>query len=247
MAITISNYLANFSFPSVPRINIDINNTTQENLNNVVSAYNVNSEKYANSYIEAFNNKNYIVSMFEKDACADAGLATIDKVNNTYTASIKADNYYNQANKNNANFTYESQITEVYNNLIELKNNLFDDEENSSDTEGEWTVTKTLSPIVYDTQAITVSTSVLTEETANVVFIKDVAKNINDARTFTAFQSNGSYDPEDSSSSESEFITKYTISKNGDVWQIKDTENEVVKVSEDIDAETIVWTNPITE
>ncbi|MBR4316159.1 MAG: hypothetical protein IKP65_04225 [Alphaproteobacteria bacterium] len=95
MAITISNYLANFSFPSVPRINIDINNTTQENLNNVVSAYNVNSEKYANSYIEAFNNKNYIVSMFEKDACADAGLATIDKVNNTYTASIKADNYYN--------------------------------------------------------------------------------------------------------------------------------------------------------
>ncbi|MBR4316160.1 MAG: hypothetical protein IKP65_04230 [Alphaproteobacteria bacterium] len=128
-----------------------------------------------------------------------------------------------------------------------MKNNLFDDEENSSDTEGEWTVTKTLSPIVYDTQAITVSTSVLTEETANVVFIKDVAKNINDARTFTAFQSNGSYDPEDSSSSESEFITKYTISKNGDVWQIKDTENEVVKVSEDIDAETIVWTNPITE
>jgi len=238
MAITAGNYVFNATTPTAPRISVDANTSTTAAITQAVTDYTTAATAYAAVYTTAGATRDYVLAMFEKDACADSAvqLATINKVTNEYTANIKANDYFDQARGTTA-LTTEAAVTGVYTTLKNLKTKLFDDENVSGIEYGgdNWTVNKTMPTATYDTKAITVPANTLTGVDTATYFINDVAKNTGDARTFTAYQSNGTTT-----------TPKYTLKKTTDGWEIKEG-TTVLKISANIDASPIVWTDPTEE
>lgn len=234
MAIKVENYVFNATTRIAPRISVNANTSTTAEIKTAVDAYNTEAANYAATYTTAATRRDYVVSMLEKDACVDVGFSTVDKATNTYTANIKANDYFAQAKGTTMAITTASAVTTIVETLATLKTNLFDDEnEPSVSYDGSWDVSKTLPAATYDTKAITVAASNFTDDTA-AIFINDVAKNIGTARTFTAYATGGT--------------AKYTLAYDTTAtkWQIKSGDT-VIKVSDDIDAETIVWADPTAE
>ena len=251
MKITASNYILNvFPFPKAPTISVSVNKTPTKDIKEIINVYQKLSDNYINSYLNAANIRDYIFNRLKKDMLNGVGLATINKITNEYQQNIKGKNYFNIVNKDNLYFDNEKIIIDEYNQLLSLKQNLFDDEINENiEYQGNgWSTDKRLPISVYDEQAIYISSNVLNiNKSEKICFIKDGANKFNNLRTFTAYQINPDYNKEDIDSQM--YIPEFTLyrDKEKDLWVIKNTENIILKTTENIDTDSIVWSEPTSE
>lgn len=146
-----------------------MNTITTEQINTIATTYLNNAQKYANTYKELVKQKEYNIDMIKKGICADegVGLSIIDLVENTYTANVKADNYFTIASENN-NLMSKAGITNTFSKIKLLADELYrltdEDKLQLGNEEAEdKTNSLMLSATVYDTKAIKVNISSIKE------------------------------------------------------------------------------------
>ena len=158
-------YTSEFSSINVPKINISMSTITSEQMEEVAETYLTNAETYANAYKTQIAQKEYNIDMIRKGICADekVDLATIDLVANTYTANVKADNYFAVASTD-VDLTNRDGINSVFEKIKTLASELFiltDDDKiqlNNPDVEDTMKALM-LGAVAYDTRFIKVDIS----------------------------------------------------------------------------------------
>ena len=125
MPINASNYVVNIVSPSVPRITVNVQSVTGEEIANASSAYIVSANEYATKYVETVALRDYVTDRLLKDMAADVNVLTDGGINlesNTIALHVKADDLYDQASRNvslnsvNAVMTVVSNFSSLYEN-----------------------------------------------------------------------------------------------------------------------------------
>lgn len=226
--LTYGNYVYGFSVPNAPYVGINIYTETLEDFTTAVTGakavYLAAATVYADEYEAILENKEYVLGRFAKDALINIGLATVVKNTNTYTANVKANEYYVESVRG-LTLNSEGVLSTAYANLERLYQNLFLGE---GINEGEPLTTETEEPITYDDNSIVHNTN---------IFIPDVPRVVGTSRTFTSY---GVLETE-------EYALKYDTEES--VWFIYaygDAEFTKLYTCPDIDAVSPEWTE-VTE
>ena len=195
MPINASNYVVNIVSPSVPRITVNVQSVTGEEIANASSAYIASANEYATKYVETVALRDYVTDRLMKDMAADVNVLTDGGINlesNTIALHVKADDLYDQASRN-VSLNSVNAVTTVVSNFSSLYETYYT--ENGSgvlDT----TASCYASPVKYDKMAVTIDSAVATVGSGSV-FIKNVPNAIGTACTYTNYSSGASgYDPQ---------------------------------------------------
>ena len=196
MPINASNYVVNIVSPSVPRITVNVQSATGEEIANASSAYIVSANEYATKYVETVALRDYVTDRLMKDMAADVSVLTNGGINlesNTIALHVKADDLYNQASMN-VSLNSVNAVTTVVSNFSSLYETYYT--ENGSgvlDT----TASCYASPVEYDKMAVTINSAVASVVESGSVFIKDAPNAIGTTCTYTNYSSGASgYDPQ---------------------------------------------------
>ena len=196
MSINASNYVVNIVSPSVPRITVNVQSVTGEEIANASSAYIVSANEYATKYVETVALRDYVTDRLMKDMAADVNVLTdggIDLESNTIALHVKADDLYDQASRN-VSLNSVNAVTTVVSNFSSLYETYYT--ENGSgvlDT----TASCYASPVKYDKMAVTIDSAVASVVESGSVFIKDAPNAIGTTCTYTNYSSGASgYDPQ---------------------------------------------------
>lgn len=155
MSLTYQNYVLSSSIYSAPSINADPATITASALSTtVVPAYEAAVATYIDMWEAAILSRDNIVQRFSYDALVANGYSTVDYNANTYTANIKADDYFAEASRNQ-NLTSTSGLATTESNLIRLYA-LLQDEAGGELLESLLTA-DTLAAVTYDAFALTVA------------------------------------------------------------------------------------------
>ena len=76
MPINASNYVVNIVSPSVPRITVNVQSATGEEIANASSAYIASANEYATKYVETVALRDYVTDRLMKDMAADVSVLT---------------------------------------------------------------------------------------------------------------------------------------------------------------------------
>ena len=196
MSINASNYVVNTVSPSVPRITVNVQSVTNEEIANASSAYIVSANEYAAKYVETVALRDYVTDRLMKDMAADVDSLTdggINLVSNTITLHVKADDLYGQASTN-VSLNSVNAVAAVVSNFNSLYDTYYTENDSCVlDT----TASCYASPVNYDSMAVTIDATVATVVESGSVFIKDVPNAIGTACTYTDYASSGSgYEPQ---------------------------------------------------
>lgn len=226
--LTYNNYVYSFSTPNMPYIGANVYTTTEADFiastTGTKDVYLAAADDYADAFLALIQKKDYVIDRFRKDALINIGMATVVKNTNTYTANVKADDFFTEASLNQI-MNNVTNLTTVYTNLERLYDNLFLGEGSSS---GDPLTNETEDPATYDTESITHVTD---------IFILDAPKTVGTARVFTSYNVGEI----------GEYILKYDTVNS--VWFIAaygDTTETKLFTCPDIDAVSPVWTE-VTE
>ena len=173
-----SFYTSEFSTPSAPKINISMSTITNTQMDEIANAYLDNANTYVNTYKTQVEQKEYNIDMIRKGICANENvdLATIDLIANTYTANVKADNYFAVASAD-VNLTNTDGINSVFEKIKFLASELFiltdDDKDQLKNPEAEDAIkTLMLDAVTYDTRFVKVDiSSIKPSYTTELTFI----------------------------------------------------------------------------
>ena len=171
-------YTSEFSTPSAPKINISMSTITSTQMEETADTYLANANTYVNTYKTQVAQKEYNIDMMRKGICAneDVDLATIDLVANTYTANVKADNYFAVASAD-VNLTNTDGINSVFEKIKTLASELFiltDDDKIQLDNPDAEDAIKALmlGAVTYDTRFVKVDiSSIKPSYTTELTFI----------------------------------------------------------------------------
>ena len=122
MPINASNYVVNIVSPSVPRITVNVQSVTGEEIANASSAYIVSANEYATKYVETVALRDYVTDRLMKDMAADVSVLTNGGINlesNTIALHVKADDLYDQASRN-VSLNSVNAVTTVVSNFSSL-------------------------------------------------------------------------------------------------------------------------------
>lgn len=160
-----SFYTSEFSTPSAPKINLSMSTITTAQMEEIANTYLANANTYVNTYKTQVAQKEYNIDMMRKGICAneDVDLATIDLIANTYTANVKADNYFAVASAG-VNLTNIDGINSVFEKIKSLASELFiltdEDKIQLDNPEAEDAIKALmLGAVTYDTRFIKVDIS----------------------------------------------------------------------------------------
>lgn len=231
-------YTSEFSSPSVPRMSVSMNTVTTEQINTIAQTYLTNAQNYADTYKAQVAQKEYNIDMMKKGICADeeVGLAIIDLVENTYTANVKADNYFAIAMENN-NLISRDGITNTFSKIKLLADELYrltdEDKLQLGNEEAEDAINALmLNAVTYDTKAIKVNISSVKETyTEPLTFINTKPNATNNNIVLSAFVK-----------VEEETKKIFTIKFVNNSWVLAEvteldgveTENNIATITEDI-------------
>ena len=155
MSLTYQNYVLSSNIYASPSINADPATVTATDLSTtVIPAYEAAVATYIDMWEGAILSRDNIVQRFSYDALVANGYSTVDYNANTYTANIKADDYFAEASRNQ-NLTSTSGLATTESNLIRLYTLLQD--EAGGELLSSLLTTDTLAPVTYDAFALTVS------------------------------------------------------------------------------------------
>lgn len=191
-SINASDYVVNITSPSVPRITVNVQSVTGEEIANASSAYIASANEYATKYVETVELRDYVTDRLMKDMAANVGVLAKEGINlesNTIALHVKADDLYDQASRNVslnsvnavstvvANFSslYETYYTEGGSGVLDTAVSCYD-----------------ASPAEYDKMAVTIDSAVANVVESGSVFIKDVPNAIGTACTYTNYSSGAS-------------------------------------------------------
>ena len=171
-------YTSEFSTPSAPKINISMSTITSTQMEETADTYLTNANTYVNTYKTQVAQKEYNIDMMRKGICAneDVDLAAIDLVANTYTANVKADNYFAVASAD-VNLTNTDGINSVFEKIKTLASELFiltDDDKIQLDNPDAEDAIKALmlGAVTYDTRFVKVDiSSIKPSYTTELTFI----------------------------------------------------------------------------
>lgn len=220
MLITASNYVVRVSSPSVPRITVNVQNVTSDEIATASSAYIASANEYAAKYVETVALRDYVADRLMKDMAAKVDKLTSGGINlesNTIVLHVKADDLYRQASTN-VSLNSVNAVTTVDSNFSSLYDTYYT--ENGSGVLNT-TASCYASPVQYDEMAVTISSAVATVVEGSV-FIKDVPNATGTACTYT-----------NHSSGAVGYESKFTIS-------------HVNKISEDVESAGWVVTDVAT-
>ena len=122
MPINASNYVVNIVSPSVPRITVNVQSVTGEEIANASSAYIASANEYATKYVETVALRDYVTDRLMKDMAADVNVLTDGGINlesNTIALHVKADDLYDQASRN-VSLNAVNAVTTVVSNFSAL-------------------------------------------------------------------------------------------------------------------------------
>lgn len=185
MSINASNYVVRLSTPTAPRISVNVQSITSEELASAISAYQTNADAYADTYATLINGKEYVADRLQKDLSAEITVLTdggIDLVANTVTLNVKANELYEQATQN-----VSLETVDAVNSIATTFNGLFD----TYYTEGSTVVLSATydSAVTYDTRAYTVASEIASEVIVETVFINNIPNATGKNKTYTAYES----------------------------------------------------------
>ena len=195
MPINASNYVVNIVSPSVPRITVNVQSVTGEEIANASSAYIASANEYATKYVETVALRDYVTDRLLKDMAADVNVLTdggVDLESNTIALHVKADDLYDQASRNvslnsvNAVSTVVANFSSLYETYyVESGSGVLDTADSCY-----------ASPVPYDKMAVAIDSAVATVGSGSV-FIKDAPNAVGKACTYTNYSSGASgYDPQ---------------------------------------------------
>ena len=114
--------MVNIVSPSVPRITVNVQSVTGEEIANASSAYIVSANEYATKYVETVALRDYVTDRLMKDMAADVSVLTNGGINlesNTIALHVKADDLYDQASTN-VSLNSVNAVTTVVSNFSSL-------------------------------------------------------------------------------------------------------------------------------
>lgn len=196
MPINASNYVVNTASPSVPRITVNVQSVTNEEIANASSTYIVSANEYATKYVEKVALRDYVADRLMKDMAANVDSLTdggINLASNKITLHVKADDLYGQASTN-VSLNSVNAVVAVVSNFNSLYETYYTENDSGVlDT----TASCYASPVNYDSMAVTIDAEVAGAVESGSVFIKDVPNAIGTACTYTNYVSGGSgYEPQ---------------------------------------------------
>lgn len=185
MSIIASNYVVRLGTPTAPRISVNVQTVTSEELTSAIVAYETATDVYASAYTTLIGGKEYVSDRLQKDLSAEITVLTdggINLVDNTVTLNVKANELYEQAAQNVVLTT-----ADAVNFVSSTFNALFD----TYYMEGSAVVLSATydSAVAYDARAYTVASDIAGEVLASTVFINNIPNATGKNKTYTAYVS----------------------------------------------------------
>lgn len=187
MNINASNYVVRLSAPSAPRISVDVQAITSEEITSAIGVYETAASAYADTYTALIDGREYVTDRLQKDLSAEIAVLTdggIDLVTNTVTLNVKANELYERAAQNVALTTVAavSSIETAFNGLF-----------GTYYLEGSDVVLSAVydSAVEYDTRAYVVDSDIASAVVSETIFINDIPNATGKVRTYTAYVSGG--------------------------------------------------------
>lgn len=199
MSITASNYVVSYRTPVAPRIGVNLNTASGEEVASAVSAYTVAATEYADGYTAIVSDKAYAEDRLMKDLCASVDALTdggVDLEHNTVALHEKADEVFGYA-KGNLSLATVANISAIEGAFNGFYGTYYmDDAGESSILAGAFG-----EAVTYDSRAVTVSADIGASVESGSVFILDVPVAAGNARTYTNY-----------SGSDAKFGMSYSVS-----------------------------------